>query len=57
VKTREWIKQFREQVSKVDIKLWFLTSTGEWRQVDEEIPKGRMQLQIGFSYYDFYNTQ
>ena len=56
--TREWIKQFREQATTADIKLWCLTSTGEWRYIDndEEIPKGRVQLQVGFSYFDFYNT-
>jgi hypothetical protein len=57
MKAKEWLEQFKEQVTTADMKLWFLTSTGEWRQVDEEIPKGRMQLQIGFSYYDFYNTK
>ena len=57
--TREWIKQFREQATTADIKLWCLTSTGEWRYIDndEEIPKGRVQLQVGFSYFDFYNTK
>jgi hypothetical protein len=59
MKAKDWIRQFKEQAAKGDIKLWFLTSTGEWRQIDgdEEMPKGRMQLQIGFEYYDFYNSQ
>lgn len=59
MKAKDWIKEFREQAAKADIKLWFLTSTSEWRyiDIDEEIPKGRMQLQIGLAYYDFYNSQ
>lgn len=59
MKARDFIKEFREQVAKADIKLWFLTSTSEWREIDidEEMPKGRMQLQIGWAYYDFYNSQ
>jgi len=56
---RDFIKEFREQAAKADIKLWFLTSTGEWKLLadNEEVPKGRIQLQIGLAYFDFYNTR
>lgn len=58
MKAKDFIKEFREQAEKADIKLWFLTPTGEWKLLDdEEMPKGRMQIQIGFSYYDFFNTK
>ena len=58
MKAKDWINQFREQATKADIKVWFLTSTGEWKLLDdEEMPKGRMQLQVGFEYYDYYNTK
>jgi hypothetical protein len=57
VKAREWLEQFKKQVATADMKLWFLTSTGEWKQVEDEMPKGRLQIQIGFKYYDFYNTE
>ena len=57
MKAREWLEQFKKQVATADIKLWFLTSTGEWKQVEDEMPKGRLQIQIGFKYYDFYNTE
>jgi hypothetical protein len=59
MKAKDWIKQFKEQAAKADIKLWFLTSTGEWKLLadDEEMPKGRIQVQIGFNYYDYYNSK
>ena len=59
MKATDWLGQFKEQVAATDIKLWYLTSTGEWKEInpDEEMPHGRMQLQVGFEYYDFYNTK
>ena len=58
MKAREWLEQFKKQVATGDTRLWFLTATKEWKLLgDEEMPKGRMQLQVGLSYYDFYNSQ
>jgi len=58
MKAKDFIKEFREQAATADIKLWFLTASGEWKLLgDEEMPKGRIQLQVGLSYYDFYNSQ
>ena len=58
MRAKDWISQFKEQ-AKGDIKLWFLTSTSEWKLLgdNDEMPKGRMQLQVGFKYYDFYNSK
>jgi len=59
MKAKDFIKEFREQAATGDIKLWFLTASGEWKLLgdNDEMPKGRMQLQVGLSYYDFYNSQ
>ena len=59
MKAKDFIKEFREQAATAGIRLWFLTSTGEWKLLgdNEEMPKGRMQIQVGFNYYDFYNSK
>jgi hypothetical protein len=58
MKAKDFIKEFREQAATADIKLWFLAATKEWKLLgDEEMPKGRMQIQVGFNYYDFYNSK
>jgi len=59
MKAKDFIKEFREQAATANIKLWFLTASGEWKLLgdNEEMPKGRMQIQVGFNYYDFYNSK